>query len=311
MIDDIGLTRRALLTGSVAAATAACALMRPTGLDQDPRRWAPNMEHVLKRYALNSETVRARIGTPRTLSYGPTPAETLDLYSAGQTNAPVMIFLHGGAWRVGRARDYGFPAETFVRAGAHFVVPDFATVREVGLDGMVSQVRRAVAWVHRHAASFGGDPHRLHVAGHSSGGHLVSNVLVTDWASEGLPADVVRGGLCVCGIFDLQTARQAGHTGALTLDARIEHELSPQRHLGRLTCPVIVAYGSLDPPGLQDQSRAFAEAVRHAGKPVSVIVGQGYNHFEIVETLANPYGLLGRAALEQMTLAGVDGPRPR
>jgi arylformamidase len=302
VIDDTGLTRRALLAGSVAA-TAACAVMRPTGLDEDPRRWAPNMVDVLKRYAVNSEAVRARIGRPRTLFYGPTAAETLDIYSNRQTNAPVMIFFHGGAWRVGRARDYGFLAETFVGAGAHFVVPDFASVREVGLDGLVDQVRRAVAWVHRNAATFGGDAYRIHVAGHSSGAHLAGNVLVTDWAGAGLPTNFVKGGLCVSGMYDLHTARLAGHAGPLELDERSEQELSPQRHVGRLTCPVIVAYATLDPPGLQDQSRAFAEAAQRAGKSVSVIAGTAYNHFEIVETLANPYGLLGRAALEQMRLA--------
>jgi arylformamidase len=301
MHDETGLTRRALLAGT--AATAACSLARPIGLDEDPRRWAPNMEHVLRRYALNSEAVRARIGRPRTVSYGPTPAETLDLYPTRQANAPVMVFLHGGAWQVGKARDYGFPAEMFVQAGAHYVVPDFASATEIGLGGMVDQVRRAVAWVHRNAGSFGGDARRIYVAGHSSGGHLVCNVLVTDWAGEGLPSDMVTSGLCVSGMYDLHTARIAGHTGALTLDERIEHELSPQRHLARLTCPVIVAYASLDPPGFQEQARAFAEAVQRAGKPVSVLVGQGFNHFEILETLANPYGLLGRAALKQMMLA--------
>jgi arylformamidase len=260
------------------------------------------MEHVLARYAIDSEAVRARLGPPQTLSYGPTEFETLDLYRTRPANAPVMIFLHGGAWRYGRAMDFSFPAETFVRAGAHFVALDFAPERQVGLDGMVQQVRRAVAWVHRHAASFGGDARRLHVAGHSSGAHLVGNVLVTDWVGQGLPAVVVKGGLCVSGIFDLSTAREAGHTGALSLDERTEHDLSPQRQVARLTCPVIVAYAGLDPPGLQAQSRAFAEAIERAGKPVRVIVGRGYNHFEILETLANPYGLLGRAALEQMAL---------
>jgi arylformamidase len=302
--DEIGLTRRALLAGTAVAATAACGLAGPMSfLNEDPRRWAPNMEHVLRRYTLNSEAVRARLGRPRTISYGRTEAETLDLYPTRQPKAPVMIFLHGGAWRLGHARDYAFPAEMFVRAGAHFVAPDFATVTQVGLPGMVDQVRRAVTWVHRNAASFGGDPRRLHVTGHSSGGHLVGNVLVTDWAGDGLPVDVIRGALCVSGMYDLHTARLAGHTGNLTLDERSEHELSPQRHLARLTCPVIVAYASLDPPGLQEQSRAFAEAVKQAGKPASLIVGRGYNHFEIIETLANPYGLLGRAALEQMALA--------
>jgi len=47
---------------------------------------------------------------------------------------------------------------------------------------------------------------------------------------------------------------------------------------------------------------AFVAAVKAAGKPVTFLVGEGYNHFEMFETLGNPYGLLGRATLEQMRL---------
>jgi len=70
----------------------------------------------------------------------------------------------------------------------------------------------------------------------------------------------------------------------------------------KLTAPVIVAYGTLETPEFQRQSRDFAAAVRAAGKPATLLVAEGYNHFEIIETLANPYGLLGCAVLEQMAL---------
>jgi arylformamidase len=83
----------------------------------------------------------------------------------------------------------------------------------------------------------------------------------------------------------------------------MEQALSPQRHLDKLTAPVLVAYGTLESPEFQRQSREFAAAVKAAGKSVQLLVGDGYNHFEIIETLSNPYGLLGRAALEQMQLA--------
>jgi len=82
----------------------------------------------------------------------------------------------------------------------------------------------------------------------------------------------------------------------------MEQALSPQRHLDQLTAPVIVAYGTLETPEFQRQSRDFAAAVQAGGKPVQLLVGEEYNHFEIIETLANPHGLLGRAALEQMKL---------
>jgi arylformamidase len=65
---------------------------------------------------------------------------------------------------------------------------------------------------------------------------------------------------------------------------------------------VVVAHGTLETPEFQRQTRDFAAAVKAAGKPVQFLIGQGYNHFEIFETLASPYALLGRAALEQMKL---------
>lgn len=269
----------------------------------DQRVWAPNRDHVIERNALASEAVRARIGSPLTVAYGPTAVETLDIYRAEGPNAPVMILLHGGAWRSGKARDYAFAAEMFVKAGAHHVVPDFATAMETGLDGMVDQVRRAVAWVRQNAVSFGADPERIYLAGHSSGGHLAANVLVTDWAQEfGLPADVVKGGLCSSGMYDLQAVRLSSRSSYVRFDDRIEHEYSPQRHLSRLACPVIVAHGELESPEFQRQAREFGDAVKRVGKLERFIAGRCYNHFEMIETLATPYGLLGRAALELMKL---------
>ena len=164
----------------------------------DQAKYAPNLPQIVKRYASNSEAVRARLGAPRRYAYGKTPIEALDVYATKRANAPINIFLHGGAWRGGLARDSGYPAELFVHAGAHYVVPDFINVTEANgsLMPMAEQVRRAVAWVYRNARSFGGDPDRIYVSGHSSGGHLAGVVLVTDWRKDfDLPADTVKGGL--------------------------------------------------------------------------------------------------------------------
>src|ERR1700742_258479 len=69
----------------------------------DQSKYAANLQQVVKRYATNSEQVRARLGAPKRHAYGPTPIEGLDLYTAKQPNAPVHIFIHGGTWRTGRA----------------------------------------------------------------------------------------------------------------------------------------------------------------------------------------------------------------
>jgi arylformamidase len=322
-------SRRRVVIGAAAAgallALAAARAQQPAPRAKGPRVWldldqdelddaydqsvyAPNLKQVTGRYVTNSEAVRARLGAPRRFAYGPTPVEGLDVYATKRAGAPINVFIHGGAWRVGAAKDYAFPAELFVQAGAHFVVPDFAPVQELGgdLTPMAEQVRRAVAWVHRNAKTFGGDPDRLYVSGHSSGAHLAGVVLVTDWRKDfGLPADTVKGGLCCSGMFDLKPVRLSARSRYVKFTDEMEDALSAQRHLDRLHTPVVLAHGTLETPEFQRQSRDFAAAAKAAGKPVQLLVAQGYNHFEIIETLASPYGLLGRAVLEQMKLGSV------
>jgi arylformamidase len=272
----------------------------------DQAAYAPNREQVLARNATNSEAVRARLGPPRRFAYGPTAIEGLDVYATSRPQAPIHVFVHGGAWRAGLAKNYASPAELFVNAGAHYVVPDFAPVQDVGGDlfPMVDQVRRAVAWVHGHAGDFGGDASRLYVSGFSSGAHLAAVLLTTDWARDfGLPTDLIKGGLCGSGMYDLEPVRRSARNRYVKFTDEMVQALSPQRHLDGLRAPLIVAHGTVETPEFQRQARDFAAAVKAAGKPVELVVGDGYNHFEMFETLANPYGVLGRAVLRQMGLA--------
>lgn len=328
------MTRRALLRGSLATAAVAVTgpvlaqqtqthmppgvAPKPKGplvfLDYDKDEidaaytqgpWAPNQAEVAKRNAQKSATALARLGSPRRLAYGPTEIEKLDLYATKRPNAPMNVFIHGGAWRGGAAAGVAFMSEMFVDSGAHFIALDFNNVIETNgnLMTMAEQVRRAVAWVHKNAASFGGDRSRLYVSGHSSGGHLAGVVLTTDWQKDfGLPIDTVKGGLCCSGMYDLYPVSLSARSNYVNFTADVLEALSSQRHLDRLAAPVIVAHGTLETPEFQRQNREFAAAVKAAGKPVTFLIGEGYNHFEIQETLGNPYGLLGRTVLEQMKL---------
>jgi arylformamidase len=217
----------------------------------------------------------------------------------------VFVFIHGGAWRSGRSKEFASPAEMFLAAGAHYVVPDFAWVQDVGGNLMVlaDQVRRAIAWVYQNIARFGGDPSRLYIGGQSSGGHLAAVALTTDWRSNfNLPADIIKGGMCISGMYDLEPVRLSARSRYVAFDDATVAALSPIRHLDQLQAPLVVAYGTCETPEFQRQNREFAAAVESAGKKVRLLVGEHYNHFELPETLGNPYGLLGRAALELMGL---------
>jgi arylformamidase len=269
--------------------------------------WAPNRDQLTKRRIANSALVRARIGEPKRFAYGPTPIEALDLYpAAGKSGAlaPVAIFIHGGAWRAGTASDYGFLAEPFVHAGAHFAVLDFINVDDAGgsLFPIAEQVRRAIGWVFRNAERFGGDRDRLYLVSHSSGSQLAGCAVTHDWSKEGVPANILKGATLSSGMYELKPVRLSKRSKYVKFTDAMEHELSAIRHLDKLATPLIVSYGSYESPEFQRQTRDFATAVKAAGKPIELLVGDGYNHFEMLETLANPYGLLGRAVLAQIGL---------
>jgi len=232
--------------------------------------------------------------------------EALDLYPANKPNAPIFVFIHGGAWLRGEAKDYGYPAELFVNAGVNYVALDFIAVGAANGDigVMAEQVRRGIAWVYRNAASFGGDTSRFYVGGHSSGGHLCGVALVTDWQKEfGLPADMVTGGLCMSGLYDMKPARLSKRSSYVKFTDEMEQAMSSLRHLDKLRAPIIVTYGTNETPEFQRQSRDFAAAVKAAGKPVELVEAPNFNHFEMCESLGNPFGPNGRAALKLMKRA--------
>jgi arylformamidase len=275
----------------------------------DQAAYAPNREQLIERRISESAITRRHIGEPERIAYGPAEIERLDIYRSRRVPAPIFVFIHGGAWRSGRSKDFAVPAEMLLRAGAHYVVPEFAWVQDVSGNLMVlaDQVRRAVAWVHENIARFGGDPNRLYIGGQSSGGHLAAVALTTDWQCQfGLPADIIKGGICISGMYDLTPVRLSARSRYVEFDDATIASLSPIRHLDRLRAPLIVAYGTRETPEFQRQNREFAAAVEAAGKKVRLLVGEHYNHFELPETLGNPYGLLGRAALDLMGLTTED-----
>jgi arylformamidase len=272
----------------------------------DQSVYAPNQPLVHARRNAATKRARARLGEPLRFAYGPSEIEGLDVYKTKAAGAPINVYIHGGAWRNGRSADFAFLSEMLVDAGAHSVILDFTNIDDAGgnLMTMVKQVRSAVAWVYRNAEKFDGDRNRLYVSGHSSGGHLSGCVVTTDWQKDfGLPKDIIKGAMLASGMYDLKPVRLSKRSKYVNFTDEIEQELSAIRHLDRLNCPVIVAYGTQETPEFQRQARDFAAALKVAGKPHKFLVGEGYNHFEIQETLASPYGLLGRAVLEMMQLS--------
>jgi arylformamidase len=249
----------------------------------EQRVWVPHADAIIARYGAASDAVRRRLGEPRTERYGPTPPETLDIYGRGEK---AFVFVHGGAWRRQSSREQAFPAEPIIAAGAAYVALNFANLPSATLPEMAAQVCRGIGWIHDNLSR------EVVLCGHSSGGHLAAVALTR------LP--YIKAAVVVSGIYDLLPVRLSARNDYVRLDERLEHEYSPIRHLERIRCPVTVGWAEKEAAEFLRQSKAFADALRREGKLQHAFEAPGLNHFEVLETLADPVSPFGRAALRML-----------
>lgn len=275
----------------------------PVFLDYDQARldlnynqaaWAPNAEEIIAWYRSASLIAHQRL-TCRHLAYGEGPAERIDLFPAPVPDAPLVVYVHGGAWRSLDRMDSAFAAEAFVGAGLNFAVLDFASIPAVRLPEMVTQVQRGIRWLARHAAELGCDAKRLLVIGHSSGAHLVAAALTAETPYR-LEAGMVAAALCASGAYDLEGPMLSARGRYLCLSAAEIAACSPIRHLEALACPLLIAYGDAETDEYRRHAVTFHAALREAGKAASLCLGVGQNHFEVSHMLAAPDSALFKEA---------------
>lgn len=244
----------------------------------DQSFWAPDAAETLASYTQLSAEVRDQYPY-QTYSYGPSSDEHLDVFPSAGTRAPVVMFIHGGAWRMSTKNEASFPAPTFVDAGVHYVAPDFSQLPAVRLPDMVKQLRRAIVWLFKNAAHFGGDRQQIHLVGHSSGAHLTAVLAATNWAAYGLPRNVIKTATCLSGMYDLYPVLLSSRREYVKLTPRERDDLSPILHLDRIRGPLVLAVGTQESPEFIRQTEQFGAALRE--RSPHCFRAQDVDHFEL------------------------------
>ena len=266
---------------------------------------------ILARWAQRSQVVRAETPCQFDLRYGAGDGETLDVFPASTAaaapssaaGAPVLVFIHGGWWRALDKSDHSFIAPAFNAAGAAVVLPNYELCPAVSIEHIALQMTRALAWVWRHASSFGGDPARIVVAGHSAGGHLAAMLLCCRWpeVAPDLPAGLVSRALAVSGVFDLDPLMRAPYLQTdLRLTADAVRRLSPSRYpapVGRLNA----VCGGDESEEFLRQLRLIRKVWGQAAVPVCETL-PGANHFTVLDHLVDPKSRLHALALALLDL---------
>ncbi|MCE4555365.1 alpha/beta hydrolase [Roseateles cellulosilyticus] len=252
---------------------------------------------ILARWAEASALVREQAACRLDVAYGPEPAQVLDvflpdkLFAGGA--APVLVVLHGGGWRALDKSDYSFLAASFADEGALVIVPNHDLCPRVGLEHIAMQLADAVAWVWRQAAAYGGDPGRIVLLGHGSGGHLAAMLSCCDWKRVGrdLPRRLVKGAMSMSGLHDLTPLRRVPSLQAdLRLDVAAVRRLSPVLFPPPSAPQSLLALvGGDESQELRRQTRAIREAWGARAVPVCEEL-PGCNHYTVLHDLADPEG---------------------
>jgi acetyl esterase/lipase len=223
----------------------------------------------------------------RNVAYGPLRRHRLDVWRMSTTpkNAPVIFYIHGGAWTFGDKREQGRPMlHEFVRRGWVAVASNYRLAPKDVWPAQIEDVTRTLAWIKKNIATHGGDPQRVVVAGGSAGGHLAALLALSAEDPTWRPSDVVgvsdwsvRGAIPFYGVLEMtgdeEHWRGLGRGLRILLEQRVVQspyeedpalyeEMSPYHRLHENAPPFLVIQGSNDTLVDVNVARAFVEKFR-------------------------------------------------
>ena len=226
------------------------------------------------------------------VAYGPLDRQKLDIFSpdgpaATGATRPVVVFFYGGSWNSGTRTGYDFVGRALAARGYVTLVPDYRLVPQVRYPAFVEDGAAAVRWARANVASYGGDPDRIVLVGHSAGAYIAAMLALDErWLAADRTA--VKGWVGLAGPYDF-----APFDGEVTRAAfgnwPDPAETQPITWAGAGDPPTLLLTGADDTTVEPRNSRELAEKLRDAGVPVEVKVYEGVSHVGIITSIAKPF----------------------
>lgn len=259
------------------------------------RQRVPEHVEINARWLGQSEETRATVKCDLDLVYGTGERQRYDLFHAasGLEGSPLALFIHGGYWQRGDRKMYSFVARELTRRGVSVAVASYSLCPAATVMGIVDELRQLlkVLWETR--------KRRAVVVGNSAGGHLTAALIATDWSRmPDVPADLVRAGYAISGVYDLGPLLKTTISAALRLDEQSARTASP------IFWPappkersIVAAVGGQESQEFLRQSVDLAAVWSAAGVKAECVIVPDTNHFTIVDELARPdSAMLARVA---------------
>lgn len=262
----------------------------------------PGHPQIFARWKERSRRARRSLPCAIDVAYGSGTGEQLDFFHARGKARALLSFVHGGFWRALDKSDFSFIATPFVERGIAVAVVNYALAPGVAVATIVRQMLAAHAWLYRNGRRFAAPADRIYVSGHSAGGQLAAMMLAAVWPAyaRGLPDDLVKGGLAVSGIYDLEPLLRVSFNSDMRLDAKSARKLSPVTYRPLRPVPLYTAVGGDESDEFRRQNRLIAERWEHCFR--RDIAMPGCHHLGVIERLGDTGSALFAGALEMMGL---------
>ena len=244
------------------------------------------------------------------------PKHRLDLYRPASKGWPMMVFVHGGGWvegdkalRFGGQDVYGNIGRFYAARGIGVAVINYRLQPPVTWREQVSDVADAVAWVKNHIQTYGGNPSRIFIAGHSAGAHLASFVALNPDVSARHALPRFAGVICVSGaaldLSDLETYRLGNRVsyyanlfGGNGGNPNWQREASPATYARSGGPPFLILYAEGETAALKRQAAHFHDILDAKRAPNRIVAVPGESHARIVLTLSRSDRTAGPAILD-------------
>jgi arylformamidase len=255
-----------------------------------PRATVPTerFDSYIRDYAELSRKAREQFGRKLDVRFGASADETLDVLGGGD-GAPVVIAIHGGYWRMLSKNDFLFPALALVPMGIALIGVNYGLAPGTRLPEIVRQCRAAVAYVHDNAKALGIDPKRIHVLGHSAGGHLGAMVMTSP---------MVKGGMLVSGLYDLEPVCLTAPQEWLGLKPDEIAAMSPMRLAPPPGTKLVLSAGGKETDEFRRQSADFGRMWHEKGARLRSVAMPEDDHFGVILHTATANTPLSRALVE-------------
>ncbi len=251
-------------------------------------RRGPDFPKVVERWIARSAAHCEASGARMNLAYGDGEREKVDFFSGGDSNGPVVVYIHGGYWQRGDKNMYSFVSEAFIKHGVSVAVLNYNLTPSVRMGRMPGQISKCVAWCWHNAKGLGFSRDKLFVMGHSAGGHLTAMMMATNWPDldSSLPADLVRGGIPISGLFELEPLVHTSLNEGPQMDIEEAISVSPIFIPPVTNAPQLVVVGGAETPEFFRQSDSYAYKFQTDKRQMERYDVPDMDHFDELERLA-------------------------